>query len=212
MKRQWNTNPRLFQAWKDGKTGYPIIDANMLELKATGFMSNRGRQIVCSFLAIELNIDWRLGAEYFEETLIDYNVEANWVNWSNGAGVSLATGGRLNRFNIVKQSKTYDRNGEYVRIWCPELCGVPDEFVHEPWRMSEAVMSECGVTLGRNYPLPIVDLNKDPKSTSTGHEKQNKSKNNANKKNHANKNDDISKGHIMKSLPTGSYQFDQNKA
>lgn len=156
-KQNWGTNPIYLQTWRDGKTGYPLIDANMRELKATGYMSNRGRQNVCSFLAIELNIDWRLGAEYFEEVLLDYDVTSNWLNWANGAGVSICTGGRLNRFNIVKQSKTYDKGGEYLRMWCPELKNVPNEFIHAPWLMTETEMTAYGVILGLDYPFPIVD-------------------------------------------------------
>jgi deoxyribodipyrimidine photo-lyase len=119
-------------------------------------MSNRGRQNVCSFLAIDMNMDWRYGAAHFEEHLLDYDVHSNWGNWCSGAGM---TGGRLNRFNIVKQSKDYDFGGEYVRLWCPELANVPDKYVHEPWKMSEELMEECGVKIGpgRTYPSPIVD-------------------------------------------------------
>eukprot|EP00571_Detonula_confervacea_P011083 CAMPEP_0172307404 /NCGR_PEP_ID=MMETSP1058-20130122/8282_1 /TAXON_ID=83371 /ORGANISM="Detonula confervacea, Strain CCMP 353" /LENGTH=562 /DNA_ID=CAMNT_0013019569 /DNA_START=160 /DNA_END=1844 /DNA_ORIENTATION=- len=155
-KRKWGMDPKHVQAWQDGMTGYPLVDANMRELAATGFMSNRGRQNVCSFLTIDMNMDWRYGGDYFEETLLDYDVHSNWGNWCSGAGM---TGGRLNRFNIVKQSKDYDFGGEYVRLWCPELKNVPDKFVHEPWKMSDALMEECGVKVGpgRDYPSPIVD-------------------------------------------------------
>ena len=160
--RKWGMDPKQIQAWKDGMTGYPLVDANMRELAATGFMSNRGRQNVCSFLAIDMNMDWRFGGDYFEETLLDYDVHSNWGNWCAGAGV---TGGRLNRFNIVKQSKDYDFGGEYVRLWCPELKNVPDKYVHEPWKMSEEMMKECGVKIGRgrDYPAPIVDPNSTPR-------------------------------------------------
>ena len=192
QQRVWDTNPNYFQAWKDGKTGYPLIDANMRELHFTGYMSNRGRQIVCSFLAIELNIDWRLGAEYFEETLIDYDVSSNWLNWQNGAGISLCTGGRLNRFNIVKQSKTYDKDGEYTRLWCPELENVPNEFIHTPWLM------ESDTILRRGYPSPIVD----PEIHGGGvpADRRQCSKELGKKKVGVK---------IMKSLPTGSYEIDK---
>lgn len=204
-KRHWDTNPIYFQSWKNGVTGYPLIDANMRELKATGYMSNRGRQNVCSFLAIELNIDWRLGAEYFEEALLDFEVSSNYLNWQNGAGVSLCTGGRLNRFNIVKQSKTYcDKGGENLRLWCPELQNVPDEFIHEPWLMSETEMNECG---GQDYPSPIVDpaIHGGAVVDSRGRpKKQGKTKGKATSSND-------SSLPIMKSLPTGSYQFNQSK-
>eukprot|EP00546_Thalassionema_frauenfeldii_P002476 CAMPEP_0178935750 /NCGR_PEP_ID=MMETSP0786-20121207/24732_1 /TAXON_ID=186022 /ORGANISM="Thalassionema frauenfeldii, Strain CCMP 1798" /LENGTH=439 /DNA_ID=CAMNT_0020613959 /DNA_START=159 /DNA_END=1478 /DNA_ORIENTATION=+ len=131
-EKSWNHNDKKFRAWKDGKTGYPLVDANMRELSVTGFMSNRGRQNVCSFLALDLEEDWRYGADYFESTLLDYDVHSNWGNWCSGAGM---TGGRLNRFNIVKQSKDYDQHGDYVRHWLPELKNLPIEFVHEPWKI-----------------------------------------------------------------------------
>jgi len=80
-ERKWGMDPKQIQAWKDGMTGYPLVDANMRELKATGFMSNRGRQNVCSFLTIDMNMDWRYGGDYFEELLLDYDVHSNWGNW-----------------------------------------------------------------------------------------------------------------------------------
>ena len=206
---EWDTNPKHFQAWKDGNTGYPLIDANMRELKETGFMSNRGRQNVCSFLALELNIDWRLGAEYFEEVLLDYDATSNWLNWANGAGVSLCTGGRLNRFNILKQSKAYDKDGEYVRLWCPELRNVPDKLVHTPWLMTETAMNEYGVTLGRDYPTPIVD------PAIHGGVVDGSNRIGRRKKGALQSNKDTNDSNnlpIMKSLPTGSYQFDKNKS
>ncbi len=199
QKKDWDTNPTHFQAWKDGMTGYPLIDANMRELQETGFMSNRGRQNVCSFLAIELGLDWRLGAEYFEEVLLDYDVSSNWLNWQNGAGVSLCTGGRLNRFNILKQSKTYDKEGTYVRLWCHELQNVPDEFIHTPWFMNETEMNECNVVLGRDYPFPIVDPDIHGGSVKGSRPKKQRHKNTK-----------VSSAlPVMKSLPTGSYEFDQ---
>merc|ERR1711862_648483 len=107
-------------------------------------MSNRGRQNVCSFLALDLNHDWRFGADWFETLLLDYDVYSNWYNWCAGAGM---TGGRINRFNIVKQSKDYDHNGDYVRHWIPELKQVPKEFVHEPWKMTQMDKPNMDVNL-----------------------------------------------------------------
>ena len=145
----WKVYEPTLEAWKEGKTGYPLVDANMREMKATGFMSNRGRQNVCSFLCLDLKQDWRRGGDYFETLLLDYDVYSNWYNWCAGAGM---TGGRINRFNIVKQSKDYDQHGEYVRHWCPELKNVPNEFVHEPWKMTQFQQKEFGVILGVDYP------------------------------------------------------------
>lgn len=151
--RKWGLDKRHLQAWKDGMTGYPLVDANMRELKASGFMSNRGRQNVCSFLAIDMNTDWRYGADHFEQELLDYDIYSNWGNWCSGAGM---TGGRLNRFNIVKQSKDYDCHGEYVKYWCPELKDLPVSLVHEPWKMTPEEQENFGVKIGRDYPKPIV--------------------------------------------------------
>jgi deoxyribodipyrimidine photo-lyase len=151
--KRWKTFEKSLQAWKEGKTGYPLVDANMRELNATGFMSNRGRQNVCSFLCLELMQDWRLGADYFESTLLDYDVYSNWGNWCSGAGM---TGGRINRFNIVKQSKDYDQHGDYVKHWLPELKDVPANFVHEPWKMTQFQQTEYNCRLGVDYPHPIV--------------------------------------------------------
>eukprot|EP00980_Cylindrotheca_fusiformis_P012627 scaffold3084_cov144-Cylindrotheca_fusiformis.AAC.75 len=151
--KEWKHCPKTVKTWIDGKTGFPLVDANMRELAATGFMSNRGRQNVASFLALELNQDWRYGADYFESVLVDYDVHSNWGNWCAAAGM---TGGRLNRFNIVKQSKDYDQHGEYVRHWLPELKDVPTQYVHEPWKMTQFHQAEYGCRLGVDYPNPIA--------------------------------------------------------
>jgi len=118
-------------AWKNGKTGYPIVDAWMRELKSTGWMSNRGRQNVASFLIYNLRNDWRLGAEWFEHQLIDHSVGPNYVNWNLAAGIGWNNESRV--FNVIKQSKQYESDGKYVKKWCPELEKVPLEFIHTPW-------------------------------------------------------------------------------
>jgi len=151
--RRWGLNRKHLELWKEGKTGYPLVDANMRELAATGFMSNRGRQNVASFLAIDMNTDWRYGADHFEMHLLDYDVYSNWGNWCAAAGM---TGGRLNRFNTVKQSKDYDARGDYIRHWCPELGDLPTSLVHEPWQMSKDQQKEFGVRLGVDYPNPLI--------------------------------------------------------
>ncbi len=121
---EWRKNDEetllLFNKWKNGQTGYPYIDANMIEMKETGFMSNRGRQMVASFLVKDLKIDWRLGAEYFESMLIDYDVASNYGNWNYSAGIGADP--RENRyFNVYKQGYTYDRNCKFILKWIPEL-------------------------------------------------------------------------------------------
>ena len=123
-KLDWRPNNKetleLFEKWKNGKTGYPYIDANMLEMKNTGFMSNRGRQMVASFLVKDLKIDWRLGAEYFESILIDYDVASNYGNWNYSAGIGADP--REDRyFNVYKQAFTYDRNCKFILKWIPDL-------------------------------------------------------------------------------------------
>jgi deoxyribodipyrimidine photo-lyase len=152
--RAWDTDREKFQRWKDGKTGWPLVDANMRELAATGFMSNRGRQNVASFLCLDLNLDWRLGADYFETMLLDYDVASNWGNWVAAAGL---TGGRVNKFNIVKQSKDYDKEGEYIRHWVPELGNVPAEKIHD-MKLSIKDQEVFSVRLGENYPVPIKSV------------------------------------------------------
>ncbi|CED82658.1 Deoxyribodipyrimidine photolyase/cryptochrome [Phaffia rhodozyma] len=124
----------LLDKWRDGKTGVPFIDANMIELKETGFMSNRGRQNVGCYLTKDYLVDWRAGAEVFEEELIDYDTSSNWGNWQYVAGVG--TDPREARyFNPIKQAKDYDPQGDYVKLWIPSLKNVPTEHVHHPWTL-----------------------------------------------------------------------------
>ena len=120
----------LFEKWKNGETGLPFIDANMKELNLTGFMSNRGRQNVASYLVKDLKVNWTWGAAYFEEKLIDYNPASNWGNWAYVAGVG--NDPRDNRyFNIAKQAKDYDPKAEYMKLWLPELSTLKPEELHQ---------------------------------------------------------------------------------
>ncbi|KAK4854442.1 hypothetical protein QYF36_023900 [Acer negundo] len=126
VEHKWSQDQKLFESWRDGCTGYPLIDANMKELTATGFMSNRGRQIVCSFLVRDMGIDWRMGAEWFETCLLDYDPCSNYGNWTYGAGVG--NDPREDRyFSIPKQAQTYDPEGEYVAYWLPQLQALPKD-------------------------------------------------------------------------------------
>lgn len=153
----WKEDWTRFDLWREGRTGFPLVDANMRELAATGFMSNRGRQNVASFLTKNLGIDWRMGAEWFESVLIDYDVCSNWGNWNYTAGVGNdARGFRF--FNISKQAQDYDREGKYVKHWLPELAQVPAAKVHEPWRLLPVEQERFGVNIGVDYPQPVVDL------------------------------------------------------
>lgn len=152
---KWRIDKDLFWKWADGRTGIPFVDANMRELNATGFMSNRGRQNVASFLVNDLGIDWRWGAMYFESQLIDYDVCSNWGNWMYVAGVG--NDPRENRyFNILKQANNYDKKGDFVRFWIPELSKIPGFDIHQPFELSTKELKQFGVSLGGNYPFPMV--------------------------------------------------------
>lgn len=153
---------RNLRRWIDGQTGAPFVDASMRELKYTGFMSNRGRQNVASFLVHDLQFpDWRAGAEYFEEMLIDHDVAANWGNWAYVAGVgSDPRAGR--RFNVIKQSMDYEPDGWYIRLWCPELTKLPSPMIHEPHLMTDEELVRFEVLPG-SYPKPITRLPSAPK-------------------------------------------------
>lgn len=153
----WKQDWPRFDRWRDGTTGFPLVDANMRELAATGFMSNRGRQNVASFLTKNLGIDWRMGAEWFESLLIDYDMCSNYGNWNYTAGVGNdARGFRF--FNIQKQAKDYDPEGIYVKHWLPELAQIPAAKVHEPWKLQPVEQQRFGVQIGVDYPKPVVDL------------------------------------------------------
>lgn len=148
---QLKNNTELFQVWAEGRTGVPFVDANMRELANTGWMSNRGRQNVASFLVRDLKVNWQMGAAYFESQLIDYDPCSNWGNWNYVAGVG--SDPREDRyFNILTQAKNYDPQGDFVRHWCPELAAVPAEKIHRPDLLS---------TQERNgYPKSIVKIEK----------------------------------------------------
>lgn len=146
-----------FAAWCQGVTGVPFIDSHMRELKLTGFMSNRGRQNVASFLCKDLEIDWTWGAAWFESCLIDYDVCSNWGNWNYVAGVGNdPREGRY--FNILSQASRYDTTGEHVRLWCPELAGIAGGRIHAPANLGSETLAAAGVVLGEGYPKPMVDF------------------------------------------------------
>jgi deoxyribodipyrimidine photo-lyase len=163
VKIAWKSDHDRFELWRSGMTGFPLIDANMRELAATGFMSNRGRQNVGSFLTKNLGIDWRLGAAYFESMLVDYDVCSNWGNWNYTAGVGNDARG-FRWFNITKQTRDYDSIGSYVKHWCPELAALPAAKVHEPWKLLPVEQQRFSVRIGVDYPNPVVDLFKSAKA------------------------------------------------
>ncbi|WP_428235120.1 DASH family cryptochrome [Gracilimonas sp.] len=155
-ERTWRTDRKDFKKWAEGNTGIPFIDANMRELNATGYMSNRGRQNVASFLAQNLNIDWRMGAEYFESLLLDYDPCSNYGNWAYNSTVGHDPRNRY--FNIINQAEKYDKKGEYVRHWIPGLEKVPKEFIHEPHKMNPEQQTLHSVEIGDSYPKPMINL------------------------------------------------------
>ncbi len=159
----WKEDWQRFKLWQEGKTGYPLVDANMRELALTGFMSNRGRQNVASFLTKNLGINWQMGAEWFESLLIDYDVCSNWGNWNYTAGVGNDARG-FRYFNILKQSQNYDPKGDYVRHWLPELANIPGTKVHQPEKLTQEEQKRYGMRSRVDYPNPVVDFFKSVKA------------------------------------------------
>ncbi|MCB0526064.1 MAG: DASH family cryptochrome [Lewinellaceae bacterium] len=155
-QKHLKNNRELFSIWAEGKTGVPFIDANMRQLNAVGWMSNRGRMNVASFLVRELKVNWQMGAEYFESLLLDYDPCSNWGNWNYVAGVG--SDPREDRvFNILTQAKTYDPQGDFVRTWCHELANVPPDKIHRPDLLTASERNEYGVG---DYPKAIVKIEK----------------------------------------------------
>ena len=154
----WRNAPQEIEAWKQGRTGYPVIDASMRQLSATGWMHNRARMLVASFLVKHLLVDWRIGEAWFMQQLVDGDPAANNGGWQWTAGVGTDAAPYFRVFNPVAQAKRFDPDGDFVRRWVPELAHVPARYIHEPWRMPESVAGDAGVHIGREYPEPIVDL------------------------------------------------------
>jgi len=153
----WRNDPADFQAWADGQTGYPIVDAAMRQLYQTGWMPNRARMITASFLTKDLLVDWRQGEAWFMQHLLDGDPASNnggW-QWTAGTGVDAAPYFRV--FNPILQSQKNDPQGCYIRRWLPELANLPDAYIHQPWQTPAALQREMGLIIGRDYPHPIVD-------------------------------------------------------
>lgn len=153
----WRTSENDFRAWCDGRTGYPIVDAAMRQLNTTGWMHNRLRMIVASFLTKDLLIDWRRGERYFEQHLADADLAANNGGWQWAASTGTDAAPYFRIFNPARQSKTFDPSGEFIRAIVAELRDVPDAYVHEPWTMPPLVQAQARCTIGKDYPAPIVD-------------------------------------------------------
>lgn len=153
----WKHDPKALTAWQQGKTGYPLVDAGMRELWHTGWMHNRVRMVVASFLVKHLLIDWQEGAAWFWDTLVDANLANNTLGWQWAAGCGADAAPYFRIFNPVLQGEKFDPAGAYVRRWVPEIAALPDAFIHKPWKAPTAILGECGVVLGQTYPNPIVD-------------------------------------------------------
>jgi deoxyribodipyrimidine photo-lyase len=146
------------KAWQQGQTGYPIIDAGMRELWHTGWMHNRVRMIVASFLTKNLLIPWQQGAAWFWDTLVDADLASNTLGWQWTAGCGADAAPYFRVFNPVLQGERFDPEGRYVRRWVPELDRVPAEWIHRPFERSPTDRLSAGLRLGENYPEPLVDL------------------------------------------------------
>jgi deoxyribodipyrimidine photo-lyase len=153
----WADDEAGFRAWTRGRTGYPIVDAGMRQLWATGWMHNRVRMIAASFLVKDLLIDWRRGADWFWDTLVDADLANNSASWQWVAGSGADAAPYFRIFNPVTQGETYDPDGAYVRRWVPELARLPNELIHAPWLASKDALAEAGVRLGETYPHRVVD-------------------------------------------------------
>ena len=156
----WSENPKALKQWQKGRTGYPIVDAGLRELWATGIMHNRVRMIAASFLIKDLLIPWQEGERWFWDTLVDADIGSNSASWQWVAGCGADAAPYFRIFNPVLQGEKFDGAGAYVKKWLPELANMPDEFVHRPWEAPALVLKAAGVELGKNYPHPVVDHGK----------------------------------------------------
>ncbi|WP_431859473.1 cryptochrome/photolyase family protein [Azospirillum sp.] len=153
----WREDPDLLAAWKHGRTGYPLVDAGMRQLLATGWMHNRVRMVVASFLVKDLLLPWQAGEAWFREALVDADPANNPANWQWVAGCGADAAPFFRVFNPVAQGEKFDLDGGYVRHWVPELADLPEEWIHKPWQAPGPVLAAAGVRLGVTYPRPVVD-------------------------------------------------------
>lgn len=154
----WEHDEDALAAWQQGRTGYPVVDAAMRQLLATGFMHNRARMIVASFLTKDLHLDWREGERWFMQHLLDGDLASNNGGWQWTASTGTDPAPYFQRmFNPTLQQEKFDPSGAYVRRWCPELAGVPDAYLKQPWTMPPLEQEAAGCVIGDDYPEPIVD-------------------------------------------------------
>jgi deoxyribodipyrimidine photo-lyase len=153
----WRNNRSEFDAWCKGETGYPLVDAAMRQLCEDGWMHNRTRMVVASFLVKDLLVDWRWGEKWFMQQLVDGDPAANNGGWQLTAGTGTDAAPYFRVFNPTMQAAKFDPEGDFIRAWLPELANVPTKHIHEPWKMSTALQEKVGCRVGRDYPTPIVD-------------------------------------------------------
>jgi deoxyribodipyrimidine photo-lyase len=153
----WRDDKSALRAWQRGMTGFPIVDAGMRELWATGWMHNRVRMIAASFLVKDLLISWKEGAAWFWDTLVDADLANNTLGWQWTAGCGADAAPYFRIFNPILQSQKFDPAGEYLKRWLPELKRLPEKWIHAPWTAPSEILCTAGVSLGENYPYPIVD-------------------------------------------------------
>jgi deoxyribodipyrimidine photo-lyase len=156
----WRRNQKWLELWKEGMTGYPLVDAGMRQLLETGWMHNRVRMNVASFLVKHLRLPWQWGERWFWERLVDADLGNNTMGWQWSAGCGADAAPYFRIFNPILQGLKFDPKGEYVRQWVPELADLPDEWIHRPWEAPEEVLRAAGVTLGKDYPRPVVEHEK----------------------------------------------------
>jgi deoxyribodipyrimidine photo-lyase len=155
---KWSYAKRRFEAWCEGRTGFPLVDAGMRQLRREGWMHNRARLVVGSFLTKDLGIDWRWGERWFMRMLIDGDEANNNGNWQWIASVGVDPQPPYRRiYNPARHQERYDPDNEYVLRYVPELGPVPDKYMREPWTMPDEIQHDCGVVIGKDYPAPIVD-------------------------------------------------------
>ena len=153
----WRNREDEFEAWCNGRTGYPLVDAAMRQLVTSGWMHNRARMVVASFLVKDLLINWQWGEKFFMQHLVDGDPAANNGGWQWTAGTGTDAAPYFRIFNPTSQAKKFDPRGEFIRRWLPELAEVPNEFIHEPWTMPPEVQESANCRIGQDYPKPIVD-------------------------------------------------------
>ncbi len=153
----WRTDSAALRAWQRGQTGYPVVDAGMRQLWHTGWMHNRVRMIVASFLTKHLLLPWQAGEDWFWDTLVDADPAANAASWQWTAGSGADAAPYFRVFNPITQGSKFDETGGYVRTWCPELAGLPDKYLHSPFDAPDNVLRAARVVLGKTYPKPIVE-------------------------------------------------------